>query len=173
MDVDAALHELGLDRTATWTEIKQRYRAELRQHHPDVVGDASGSDTSKTAQLIAAFDTLEAATSAGERPLPGDPVPSSPPAVPEALVLRTRPGNTFHQLLDAAHALGEVTYVDPEANLLQVLIQPDGAGPCQLVAELAEVDGRSVVSFSLVSLTEVGAPPIESVVAELADLLAG
>jgi hypothetical protein len=77
----------------------------------------------------------------------------------------------FVALLDAAHLVGEVTYVDARLGLLEAVLA-DGAGtPCQLLVTL---QGRATGTEAFCSLEPLGTdpcPPVADVVAALAAAL--
>jgi hypothetical protein len=167
-----ALAVLGLGSGAAWVEIRQAYRDQVRVSHPDVEASDRDRATGRTAALNVAFATLSAATAGGTRPLP-DPEPAAPPPTlpaPAPVTLRAGPGDVFVQLLDAAHEIGEVGYMDPEAGLIQILL---GAGPAasQLLIAVDQDCDPPTASFTLDSPGGEEPPPIQSVVDDLAALL--
>lgn len=165
-----ALAVLGLGASATWTEIRRAYRDRVRVAHPDIEATDRLGATGRTAALNVAFDTLAAATAGGSRPLPEPEPPPAPVPAATPITLRAGPGDVFVQLLEAAHEIGEVGYMDPEAGLIQILL---GAGPAasQLLISVDQDREPPTASFTLDSPGGEEPPPIQSVVDELAALL--
>lgn len=78
--------------------------------------------------------------------------------------------DAFMLLLDAAHDIGEVSYVDADLGLLETIVRFEGTPVCSLVVSL---QGRAhhIDAFCTVeSLEAVPAPPIAAVVEVFADL---
>lgn len=71
------------------------------------------------------------------------------------------------RLADAAHDVGEVVFVDPDAGLLEVIVG-DEPGVGQLTASVETAEGDGVpVAFTLEPLGVTPAPPIREVVDDL------
>ncbi len=174
--VAAALQTLGLEPSAPWHEIRGRYRDLIRLAHPDMERTDPAA-TTRAVGVNVAFDVLAAATSNGTRPLPPVPVrvpaDNLAPSPSAAVTLEAGPGDVFVQLLDAAHVIGDVSYMDPEAGLIQVLL--DGGDPCsaQLLIAVDQHAEPPTASFTLDSQNASTAPPIRSIVDELAAAIKG
>jgi hypothetical protein len=182
--VTAALRELGLERPVEWIDVRLRYRALIRTVHPDVAG-GGGDATARAAALNSALAVLRAATENGALPLRSFAaeearderapfVASAPTAAPSdqgRVVLRAPAGDVFVQLLDAAHELGDVCYIDPEAGLIQVLLG-DGPTAPQLLISVEADRVPALASFTLDSADEASAPALREVVDRLGALLA-
>ncbi len=170
-DVMAALRILGIDRSAPWNEVRARYRELIRSAHPDTE-PADPAATARAAELNVAFDIVATATGNGAHPLPDLPTPApvaEPAAAPStAVTLHAGPGDVFLQLLDAAHVIGDVSYMEPEAGLIQVLL--DDGDPCsaQLLISVDQLADPPTASFTLDSQNSAMAPPIRLIVEELA-----
>jgi hypothetical protein len=79
----------------------------------------------------------------------------------------------FLALLEAASALGEVTWADRHSQMVQVIVQPDPDGPtCQLLAGLVATTDGWAVRCALESLENRPAPALEPVAERLASLVA-
>lgn len=160
---------LGVAAGASWEEVRRAFRSRIREVHPDIAGD-DPVVRNRAVLLTQAYDTLERATEGGRRPLTRPTAASSgarrngddTPAV-----LHLPPGEVFPLLLDAAHRLGDVSYVSPDEGIISVLVRHDGGPLCQLVAT---IEGDNV-AFSLDPMTIGEAPPIHAVVGRLAGLL--
>jgi hypothetical protein len=176
---EVALQALGLVRPVDWDHIRSTYRSRIRAAHPDIDG-ANASATASAARLNWAFDVLANATEQGRRPLP-DPQPVVTPVVgrrPRAevastspITLRAGPGDVFVQLLEAAHEIGDVSYMDPEAGLIQVLLESGDPTASQLLIAVDRSVEPPTASFTLDTQDGAHAPPIQDIVDELAAAL--
>jgi hypothetical protein len=173
-DVVSALGILGLDTDATWRDIRLAYRDLVRACHPDLDVANDAAATERTAALNVAFDTLTSATNGGRLALgaPLDASVQNPPEAPatsaERVTLQAPPGDVFIQLLDAAHEIGEVSYMDPEAGLIQVLLQGGDPTASQLLIAVDQQPDPPTVSFTLDAVNAASAPPIRDIVDALA-----
>jgi hypothetical protein len=172
-----ALASLGLEPGADWPDIKNAYRSQIRSHHPDL-SHAPG-DQAVAAQINIAYALLADLADQGRlpaaRPLNSptpEPVgPALASAASDPAVLVVPPGDLFDRLLDAAHDVGDVTHIDPDAGTVQMLIRLTGWPPSQLTCQLAKRGGDQVILSTLESLDSRPAPPIADVVTILADQL--
>lgn len=170
-DIDTALAALGLTGRPEWLEIRDAYRRSIRTIHPDVADDMES--TRSAAQVNASFDVLRRATGDGRHPLPAPqprqrphapPAPASPPA---ATVIRSRGDDVYVHLLEAAHEVGDVCYLDPEAGLIQVLLSSHGASGAHLLIDVDADQNPPRVAFTMES-ANAQVPPIAEVVSRLA-----
>ena len=176
-EIADALRIIGVSAETPWDDIRRAYRRRVRDHHPDLGGSATEA-TEQTTRLNLAWQTLESATDGGRRPLPAtghnpDATESGPTdhagvdvAAP-AVTLRAPPGDVFVQLLDAAHAVGDVSYIDPEAGLIQVLLDPGGPAASQLLIAVDTEADPPACSFTLDSMQAANAPAIADVVDQI------
>jgi hypothetical protein len=144
---------LGVPRDASVRQVRAAYRQRIRERHPDRAGPGATLDA---ARIIEAYRTLS-----DPRPVttPSAPAPASPaaPAPPAPVASRPTDGRVtlvdddtvafsfpadevFVLLVEVADEIGDVTYVDPDAGLLEVLVTPVGSGPWSVVLSL---QGRS------------------------------
>lgn len=123
VDTDEARAVLGVEAGTPWAEVKRAFRRRLRAVHPDVAGnDATG----RTARLIEAYEALRAAPGLAPFSVVGnDTIAFDGPAE-----------DVFFRLLEAAHHIGEVTYVDADAGLLETVVQLEGGPTASLVVTL-------------------------------------
>lgn len=172
---------LDVDPTMEWHDIRARYRELIRQVHPDV--DPSDVAHRRAAALNDAIAVLASATRHGRDTLALDPDAARPPgacvgdarrpdAADAAMTLRARAGDVFVQLLDAAHEIGDVAYIDPEAGIIQVLLDQRGPAAAQLLIALDTDTNPPLASFQLDSMDATNAPRIADVVASLGTALA-
>jgi len=176
---DEAARVLGVDVRASADEVRSAFRVLVRQQHPDRSGRPGSVAVSR---LVEARRTLLApAPVGGGRPAAPPPPPPAPrPAVPldarvegDTLLVHADGATTLAHLLEAGHALGEITYLDRGVGLVEVLIQvqeEDDPGPaaCSLVASLqGRLDGVEVFC-TVERLDGHPAPPIAPIVQALA-----
>ncbi|MBK9178536.1 MAG: DnaJ domain-containing protein [Acidimicrobiales bacterium] len=172
---------LGVADDAPWPEVRAAYRRLVRAHHPDVARHADAGRT--TARITAAYTVLRASRDGPGRTEPGaGPVagPVAEPLVAEPLVaeadtllLDAPHDEAFFALLDGADRLGEVTYVDADAGLLEVIVELCGLPAASVVITL---QGRAQGTEAFVTVEPLGAteaPATAAVVALLAELLGG
>lgn len=162
MDVATARSVLGVAATATADELRDAYRARLRATHPDL-NPGSGSGT---AAVVDAYRVLR------------DAAPEIPVAPPEPLAVVVEgdtvtadlpAGDLFALLVEAGDALGEVSYVDRQVGLLEVVVHLPGFGACSVVLTLqARAAGHTEAWCTVEPLGGGPAPPVEAVAQLLA-----
>ncbi len=168
MDIRAALDELGLGPTPTWSQIRAAHRTAIRRAHPD-----AGGSTMRAARVNEAFDALAATTDQGTKPLrpPRTSEAPNPPATPRASPRTVRapdgPSELLLQLAEVGHDVGHVVFIDPLAGLLEIVIGAE-PGVGQLTVEVGETGEAGVsVAFTLEPLGLATPPPIGEVVDDL------
>lgn len=178
MDRAEAAGLLGVDVDAPPDQVRSAFRRLIRERHPDRAGERS---TGHSALLIEAHRTLRspaprapsAPPPAGPRPRPAAGPPVDARVEGDALLVRADPATVVARLVDAGHALGEVTYLDRSAGLLEVLLlvqEPDDDRPaaCSLVASLQGRLDAVEVFCTVERLDGHPPPPIAPIVAALA-----
>lgn len=174
----AALQILNLSQEASWDDIRRTFREQIRLCHPDLVGDTEAARTRSSA-LNQAFGHLEHVTQRGTVPLgkvdgakqrsaivPGTDTRSDP-----IISLNTPTDDVFMHLVEAAHEFGDVSYVSPSEEMVQVLVSPPEGERYQLLISIVANSSPPQVQFSLDSLTSRPAAPIEHVVQQFSKLL--
>jgi len=130
---------LGVHDTASTRQVRAAYRQRIREHHPDRAGPDATVDA---ARIIEAYEVMSA------------PAPAPAPAPVTAPSRRGRPDHSvmlvdddtvafafpadevFALLVEAADDIGDITYVDPDAGLLEVLVTLAFGGPWSVVISL-------------------------------------
>ena len=160
MDRETALRTLGLRHDAHSDEISAAYRKLIRKAHPDV-----GGDTAAAARITEAYAWLQRSAPRSVRP-PGS---AEPAASDERLVLLLPPGDVFARLCELGQRLGELSYLDPQAGIMQVTFTALNSAPCQLMATVVAGSNpeESQVEFTLEALTNAVPPPIAAVVGHM------
>lgn len=166
------MRTLGLEKGARADDINRAYRALIRQAHPD-----AGGSTAVAARITEAYHWLQrAGTQSPPPPRPPQPDLSSPATTDDSMTLLLPPGDVFIRLVEAGHQLGEVSYIDRDAGIVQVTFTADNGVVCQLAATVTSGGGSTScgdtrVEFTLDPLASGEPPPIGQVVAQLARLI--
>ena len=167
---------LGVTPGATEADERSAFRRRLRATHPDLAGPRADAGVA-VARLTRAFAVLRAARAAPLAPTApaGPPPASAPPAEHrgDSLLLDAPADEAFVALLEAAHAVGDVTYVDARLGLLEAVLADDGGNACQLLITL---QGRATGTEAFCTLEPLGTtpcPPTEDVVTGLVAALTG
>lgn len=175
MDRERALRTLGLDAGAKATDIDRAYRVLIRQAHPD-----AGGSTAVAARITEAYHWLQRAgtppTMSSKPASPPKPQTPAAASADDSMTLLLPPGDLFIRLVEAGHQLGEVSYIDRDAGIVQVTFTADNGVVCQLAATIVSggsstARGDARVEFTLDPLASGQAPPISRVVAHLARLI--
>jgi hypothetical protein len=133
---------LGVTADDGWDAVRLAYRRLIRELHPDRAGPEA---TGRAAELNEAYGVLsrELANAAlrNRRPTASTPRPAPPPKVTahidgaDVLVVDAPPDETFTRLLEAAHVVGAVSYVDRSCAIFEVVVRHEGEA-CSLVVSL-------------------------------------
>jgi hypothetical protein len=175
---------LGVGRSATPDEVRVAYRSQIRTHHPDRAGAASAG---RAASIVEAYRVLSEAGPAPDAPHDRPPEPARrtaegpvPPrpateglafgAPPvgrvdaDTLALGAPADESFRWLLDAAHDVGEITYVDRSMPIMEVLCRFEGEPATSLLLTLQGRGERTEVFCTVESIEARPAPPASAVV---------
>jgi hypothetical protein len=173
---------LGVGRSATPDEVRVAYRSQMRTHHPDRAGAASAG---RAASIVEAYRVLSEAgraepsepPTATARPTSHGPVPpraagdgsafGAPPVGrvdADTLTLGAPADESFRWLLDAAHDVGEITYVDRSMPIMEVLCRFEGEPATSLLLTLQGRGERTDVFCTVESIEARPAPPTSAVV---------
>jgi len=165
-------------------EVRVAYRRRIRDRHPDRAGAAATDDASA---INEAYAVLRAP--AAPAPPPAPPASSRPPAPPgwpaeedeafaahadevtlvddETMAFAFPADEVFHLLVDVADRIGDITYVDPEAGLLETRVQFVGEPACSVVLSLQGRADRVEAFCTIESLDGTRPPPTSEVVSLL------
>jgi hypothetical protein len=157
VELFAARAVLGVTADDGWEVIRATYREQIRLAHPDVAGEAG---TGRAVELNAAYRTLALARREGRLhdppPPPAGPAPgghapvsrraawapgSGPPddvrlLTHDTIVLSSPPEETFRRLVEAAHAVGEISYLDRSSAIFEAILPLDDGSHGSLVVSL-------------------------------------
>ncbi len=181
MTREEAAAVLGLGPDAAPEVVRAAFRALVRQAHPDRSGRPGSAAVSA---LVEARRTLLAPVPVGApapaaRPSPARPaVPLDLRAEGDTLMVDADPATVMARLLDAGHALGEITYLDRHVGLVEVLVhvqEEDDPGPaaCSLVCSLQGRLAGVEVFCTVERLDGHPAPPVAAIVSALAAEMGG
>jgi hypothetical protein len=186
MDVAEARSMLGLGPAPAWDDVRAAYRGHISAAHPD----RAGGDTALAARLNGAYAVLVRARREGtlhdqappSAPSPastastghGEAEPAGPPEVldGDTVHLHLPPDEAFYVLLEAAHRIGDVTYVDRSCAIFEALVAVQGEGVCSLVVTLQGRSDGTDAFCTLEAIEHVASPPVRSVVEALVAAIA-
>lgn len=186
---DEARRVLDVGERADPDELRAAYRALLRSTHPDV--NAARDANERTARLTAAYRVLvTAATSEGRARADSDarhgsaarpgghtserrPERISVVAVDDQTVgITVPPDEALLWLLEAAHRLGEVSYLDRGSGLLEVVVEFIDQPTSSVVMSLqGRATGITEVLCTVEPLSGGDAPPAAAVARLVCDTL--
>ncbi len=199
MDDAEARTLLGVGAGAAVEEIRTAFRRRLHHAHPDVA-PRDPEATRTTARLVEAYGVLRRGRSRvvdDRAPPPGrtsHPDRGARVAVDgDHLAFAAPRRDVYLRLIEVADQIGEVTYVDPDARLLDTVVIVDDGTACSLLAVLQErllpvgpphsagtgvADCRgwaagTEVFFTVEPLGGEARPPVAPLVAAVASLLEG
>lgn len=161
MDADIARAVLRVGPAVAGDELRHAYREALRRSHPDL-----GGRDRDVQQVVDAYRALVDA--------PGEPVP--PPVAVEVAAVTVDgdtvaaelpAGDLFPMLLEVAHGLGQVAYVDDLAGILEIVVTFEGYGACSVVLTLQGRGTGTTEAFCTVEALGPGPTPPPDAVAEL------
>jgi hypothetical protein len=182
MDQGIAFEMLELPVGAPWPEVRATYLRLVRQHHPDTAVDLAdaGRRTVRTAQITEAYALL---ASLRERPAV-EPVDRGARAAPwrfddalddsRRVLLDASFDHAFVALLEVAHLVGAVSYVDRGSGVLEVIVTPAPTQATSLIIYLehGEEGGVTEVVFGVEPLGSHPPAPLDDLVDRIAVLLA-
>ncbi|HYI62643.1 MAG TPA: J domain-containing protein [Acidimicrobiales bacterium] len=188
MDREEAARLLGVAPSATPEEARVAFRALIRARHPDRAGTGATADA---ARLIEAHRVLRTGPAPGSRPGPPPPegrrdegrpgtarTPVDTRVDGDALLVDAEPATVMARLVEAGHALGEITYLDRSSGFVELLllVQDEGdpaPAAVSLVASLQRRQDAVEVFCTVERLDGHPAPPVAPLVAALAAEMAG
>jgi hypothetical protein len=142
MDRAEAAAVLGVRDGASTRQVRAAYRQRIRERHPDRAGPNATLDA---ARIIEAYRVMSDPAPAVV-PRRAEPAPAPPRADPaggtvvlvddDTVAFAFPADEVFGLLVEAADDIGDVTYVDPDAGLLEVLVTLPFGGPWSVVVSL-------------------------------------
>jgi len=161
-DLDQALQTLGLDHTADAAAARQQFRLRLKDAHPD-----RGGDEAQARHLVEAYRVVAAAIE--QQAIPREPDPPPVVAVPDEIVELDIPDDDLYRRLhDALDDVATVTGADPDDGWIEAVVG-GSSNPAQLTVHLAPDATGTRLLFTLESLDGRPAPPLSSIVEQVAE----
>ncbi len=179
-----ALVLLELQPGDTEEQARRSYRQLLHRTHPD--RSAAADATERTVHLTAAYEVvLEHLRAAADEVLDDDrsqgatasPRAAAPTASTVPVAVELVDGETIAidapalevvpLLIEAAHQLGEISYLDPNAGLLEVIVEFVGAPTSSVVLTLQGRANGTTEVFCSVEALSGGEVPAADAVAQL------
>ncbi len=191
MDRSEALGVLGLVEATDEASVRSAFRSRLRDTHPDL--NAASDATERTVRLTTAYrvvlahlaspgpgagtndaDPADASADQADAPRAGDATAAAAEQdlgtaavlVDAATIGIPAPAvEVVPLLIEAAHRLGDITYLDPGAGLLEVVVEFVGAPTSSVVLSLQgrAATGLTEVFCSVEPLSGGEAPSAEAV----------
>jgi hypothetical protein len=163
VDESEARALLGVGALTPLADVRRKYRADLRASHPDV--NASPEAVHRTRELIDAFRLLSslpinAPEAGGSRPEPAASMdrPFAALLDDETVVVDAPSDEAFRALVGAGHEIGVVTYVDRQAELLEVLLTTTAGDSISLVITLQGRSNGTTEAFFTLEALNVNVP---------------
>ncbi len=181
MHTDEARRLLGVAADAEPDQVRVAYRRLVREQHPD--RNTSADATERTIELTTAYrllvdapvdagasDAAETRTVEPEPPL----LDLSIDLVDDTTIALGAPGDeTLFLLSETAHRLGEITYLDPAAGLIEVIVEFVEAPTSSVVFTLqGRATGVTDVFCTVEPLSGGEAPPVDAVTRLVFDTVA-
>jgi hypothetical protein len=177
MEVAEARAVLGVAAGDGWAEVRAAYRRAIRAAHPDTHG---GAATATAVRLNEAYAVLRDARQAGTLDAPRPPAAPPPPPPPpqvgiavagdDTILLAAPPDEAFAILLDAAHRVGNVSYVDRSCAIFETVVRQDGE-TCSLVVTLQGRAHGTEAFLTLEAMERAASLPARRVLARMVDAL--
>jgi DnaJ domain len=172
LDIAEARQTLGVTASSSIDEIRTAYRARLRQVHPDQ--NTRSSATAETKQLIAAFRLATDVQGWAEpEPVSPEPVVSSQstdePAAFAAVIdddtvaIAATGTEAFAALVAVGHEIGDVTYIDRQNELLEILLRTVTNDTLSLVATLQGRANGTTEAFLTLEPLDVGVTELPTI----------
>jgi hypothetical protein len=158
------------------TAVRTAYRRLVREHHPDVSGEAPD----RTARLTEAYAVLRrtaeqlggdtvvvapdpptpaAAPSPGE-PSPYDKAVEAELAAGDTIVFRAPASEAFAALFEAGGRIGHIAYFDRQLGILETIVRFEGGPSCSLLITLQGRAHGTEAFCTLESIEAAPTPPI-------------
>jgi hypothetical protein len=184
VDVAGAHEVLGVEPGAAWPDVRAAYLRMVREHHPDTAVDEAdaGIRTIRTAQITSAYSTLLANRPAGGTTTP--PPSFAPKVTDETLIdaldgtrrvlLAAEIDDAFVALLEVAHMVGVVSYVDRQSAVLEAIVTaaPGEATSLLIFLEPGEEEGVTEAFLGVEPLGGHAPAALDPLVDRIAELLA-
>jgi DnaJ domain len=168
-DLDRARQALGVTASSSMAQIRTKYRTRLREVHPDQNSSASAVDETK--QLIAAFRIItelhgQAQTEVVTDDLIDEPVEHDDFAElvdDDTVAIASTGTEAFAALVAVGHEIGDVTYIDRQNELLEILLRTVTNATLSLVATLQGRANGTTEAFLTLEPLDVGVTELPTI----------
>jgi len=185
VEVAEARSVLGVAPGDDWSAVRAAYRRAIRGAHPDTHGRSA---TATAVRLNEAYAVLRRSWREGSAAAPPAAAPPPPPAAPapptappppavgisveanDTLLLAAPPDEAFALLLEAAHRVGNVSYVDRSCAIFEAVVRQDGE-TCSLVVTLQGRAHGTEAFLTLEAMERAASLPTDRVLARMLDAL--
>jgi hypothetical protein len=180
MDTVEARTVLGVAPGADWAAVRAAYRRAIRGAHPDTHGRGA---TATAVRLNEAYAVLRRARRDGtlDEPAVSPPEARTPPPPPpprvgvaveanDTLLLAAPPDEAFLVLLEAAHQVGNVSYVDRSCGIFETVVRQDDE-TCSLLVTLQGRAHGTEAFLALEALERAASLPTDRVLARVLEAL--
>ena len=160
MDHATALVVLGVGAETPLVDVRRRYLELLRRHHPDV---AAADSTIDAATITEAYRVVRAF----------EPALVDQPAGDGTIAVEAPADEAFLAVLDAAGAVGSVSYVDADAGLLEAIVDVAGSTFSLLISLQGRASGVTEAFCTVERLAGRGAVDTIALINEFAEVVEG
>lgn len=174
MDLESARHTLGVRASDDYVIVRASYRRRLYESHPDRNPDPKAVDDTK--RVIEAFRCLRdqfGDVDDCESQAPGPEVSDTvrePVAMPYAVLvdddtiaIASPDSEAFADLVGVGHAIGDVTYLDRQNALLEVLLRTVSNNVVSLVVTLQGRANGTTEAFLTMEPLDVGVTELPTI----------
>ena len=179
MQVEEAQRILGVSVIDDPAAVRAAYRRLLRRTHPDV--SATPDATDRTVRLTQAYSVLVThrrspgpSSGPADSPAPGPVTPVQPvePVQPvdaglvdaDTIAVAAPADEVLLLLIDMAHQLGEISYLDPSAGLVEIIVEfVEAPTSSVLLSMQGRATGVTDVFCTVEPLSGGDAPPADAV----------
>ncbi len=177
MDAAEARAVLGLAASADADSVRAAFRGLVRRHHPDLAGATGAAATIRVLEAYRALQPDGPADRArlASPPRPRPPAPSRPPSAPavpvwadgDTIVVARPTMDSWLALLEVAHGLGAVSYVDAGLGLLETIVEFVDFPVCSVLLTFRCPAQGTTEACCAVEALGLGDPPPAAAVAAL------
>jgi hypothetical protein len=170
LDLDRARQMLGVTASSSMAEIRTEYRTRLRQIHPDQNSSESAADETK--ELIAAFRMVTEFQGQPSPAVASDDVVVEELLAPvdfaalvddDTIAIASTGIEAFAALVAVGHEIGDVTYLDRQNELLEILLRTATNDTLSLVATLQGRANGTTEAFLTLEPLDVGVTELPTI----------
>jgi hypothetical protein len=174
VDLTEARDVLGVTPDSSWVVVRERYRTLMVAHHPDHAGSPSTATAARITQAYALVRAVFGEPESEPEPAPDWggwaklPAGTVRQVDADTLGIEASREEAMLALLEVGYDIGEVSFVDIDLGLLEVIVQFVGTATCSLVISLQGRADRVDAFCTVESYDGRPPPPIAQVTRLLA-----